>query len=567
MSTEVNRILLLIGLFVTGYMLVLAWERDAVAAMDAAAVAAASPLGDEPASATGGVPKMSGPDTDALDVPDVVIDVGGAGAVAPPPQTGVGAEGEGLTLIEVQTDLYHILINPTGGDIVQADLKAYPVSLRSHSQPIRLLSQSADRLYIAQSGLRSAQGPDTRSERAVYSSRHTWVMPEGAEQLEVPLVWRSKDGVEVRKIFRFNRGSHQVEVLFDVANRSASPWQGNLFAQIKHDGRPAPSTQSSLGPKSYEGAAFTTPDDNYLKLDFEDLAETTFQAKTENGWVALLQHYFLSAWVPPAEETYNYYGLKVGQAYHVGLIGPNLSLVTGATGRYSALLYMGPKIQSDLAALAPHLDLAVDYGFLWWLAQPLFWLLEQVYSFTANWGLAIIGLTFVVKLILYPLSAMAYHSMANMRKLAPEMKRLQERHRNDRQKLSQEMMGFYRKEKINPLGGCFPILLQMPVFLALYWVLYESVELRQAPFMLWIDDLSIKDPYFVLPLLMGITMYTQQFLNPPIPDPIQARVIRMMPIVFTLFFLFFPSGLVLYWFTNNILSMAQQYWVNYQHQA
>ena len=568
MSAEAKRIILLVSLFVTGYLLVLAWDKDygdGAASNDAAQTEglAAPP----PAGADG---------LDLSAVPGATAPAGGGAAVDVPafevagtaPNTPSREAAGNPNLIEVQTDLYHLWINPTGGDIVRVDLKAYPVSLTKPDTPIRLLNDAPGKIYIAQSGLRSDQGPDARSGRATYqSSQNSWTMSADSNQLEVPLVWRSAEGLSVRKVFRFQRGAHKIQVEFTVDNAGKTPWTGNLFAQIKHGGQPAPGAQSSLGPQSYEGAAFTTTDDRYHKLDFEDLAETPFQADVTGGWVALLQHYFLSAWVPAATEPHHYYGNHTGRAYHVGLVGPSLRLAEGEQGSYNVALYAGPKIQAVLAELAPHLELAVDYGFLWWLAQPLFWLMNQIHSWVGNWGVAIILLTLIVKLILYPLSAMAYHSMANMRKLAPVMKRLQEQHREDRQKLSQEMMAFYRKEKVNPLGGCFPILLQMPVFLALYWVLYESVELRQAPFTLWIEDLALKDPYFVLPILMGLTMYLQQFLNPPIPDPIQARVIRMMPIIFTAFFLFFPSGLVLYWFINNLLSMAQQYWVNYQHKA
>ena len=279
----------------------------------------------------------------------------------------------------------------------------------------------------------------------------------------------------------------------------------------------------------------------------------------------MLQHYFLTAWVPAGEGEHVYRGrARNDGTYLVEFVAPTTTIAAGATGVVGAALYIGPKIQEDLEALAPYLNLTVDYGVLWWIAAPLFSLLDLIHGFVANWGLAIILLTFVIKLLLYPLSAAAYQSMANLRKVAPEMKRLQERYADDKQKLQQEMMEFYRKEKVNPLGGCLPMLLQMPVFLALYWVLYEAVELRQAPFVLWIDDLADLDPFFVLPLIMGASMYFQQTLSPPPPDPMQAKVLKFTPVMFTGLFLFFPAGLVLYWVVNNLLSIAQQWYITRQ---
>jgi YidC/Oxa1 family membrane protein insertase len=317
------------------------------------------------------------------------------------------------------------------------------------------------------------------------------------------------------------------------------------------------------------GAAFTTAESRYEKVDFDDLDDAPFSLSQAGGWLAMLQHYFLSAWVPSAgDQTLRYSGRALGDGTYVAeFVQPQVTVPAGTTADFEAVLYVGPKAQARLEALAPNLSLTVDYGFLWWIAVPLFQLLELLNHLVHNWGLAIILLTLTVKLLLYPLSAAAYRSMANMKKFAPEMRRLQELHSDNRQKLSEEMMALYKKEKINPMGGCLPMLLQMPVFLALYWVLYESVELRQAPFLFWIQDLAAIDPYFVLPLLMGATMYFQQTLNPPPPDPMQARVMKLMPVMFTVLFLFFPSGLVLYWLTNNVLSIAQQWWITRQIEA
>lgn len=573
MSFDIKRIALLLGLFGMGYWIVLTWEKDYGDASQTTQTA--TPPGT-PSTTPSGAPSTTVGSEGSLgaldlvappgnqagsDVPDVVLDAPAGQALATPSAASTS------DWVSVETPLYRLWIDLHGGDIVRADLKQFPISLNQPDLPIALLDLNQRRTYIAQSGLRSEQGPDSSSSRPLYrSAQRDWVMAEDEAAFEVALLWSSKDGVQVQKIYRLHRDQYQIQTRFEVRNDSQQTWRGHLFAQIKHDGKSSSvESDTGLGPRPYQGTAFTTDDDNYLKLDFDDLAEQKFQADVEGGWVSVLQHYFLSAWVPQDTKTYRYYGQQQssGGNYLVGLIGPEVSAAAGG-GRalFEATLYIGPKIQSDLAALAKHLDLAVDYGFLWWLAQPLFWLMALLQSWVGNWGLAIVLLTLIVKLVLYPLSAAAYKSMANMRRVAPELKRLQSLHEGDRQKLSQAMMGLYKREKINPMGGCFPMLLQMPVFLALYWVLYESVELRHAPLIFWIQDLAAKDPYFVLPILMGITMYLQQTLNPPVPDPMQARVLQFMPIVFTVFFLFFPSGLVLYWLTNNVLSIAQQYWIN-----
>jgi YidC/Oxa1 family membrane protein insertase len=307
----------------------------------------------------------------------------------------------------------------------------------------------------------------------------------------------------------------------------------------------------------------TTSESRYEKLEFDDLDEDgTYRVVVEGGWMAFLQHYFLSAWVANQEEANNYYGQRrTDGTYVFGYTGPLKTIASGGQGDWRTQFYAGPKDQKRLEEIAPNLNLTVDYGFLWWLAVPLFYVLDWLYAFAGNWGVAIILLTVLVKIVLYPLSAASYKSMANMRRVAPQMKRLQERYADDRQKLSQEMMNLYKKEQVNPLGGCLPMLLPMPIFIALYWVLFESVELRQAPFFLWINDLAAMDPYFILPLLMGGSMYLTQLLSPAVGDPMQVRMMKMMPIMFTVLFLFFPAGLVLYWLVNNVLGVAQQWYV------
>ena len=361
----------------------------------------------------------------------------------------------------------------------------------------------------------------------------------------------------------FEADSHLIDVRYDVTNLDQQPKTMRMLSQIKRDRLP-PSTDETvpLAPSPYLGGALTTAENNYEKIDFDDIDEGSYQATTTGGWMAFLQHYFLTAWVAPENQTTSYHARKTSEGYYLfGFTGQNQTISSGQKGTWTARFYAGPKDQVKLEEIAPHLNLTVDYGFLWWIAIPLFKALTFFHDIVGNWGLAIILLTLLVKALLAGFSAKGYRSMANMRRVAPAMKRLQERYANDREKLSKEMMALYQKEGANPLGSCLPMLLPMPVFLALYWVLLESVELRQAPFIFWIEDLAAMDPYFILPLLMGASTYLMQALNPQVGDPMQVRMMKLMPILFTVLFLFFPAGLVLYWLINNLLSLAQQTYV------
>ncbi|MBQ0756896.1 MAG: membrane protein insertase YidC, partial [Amphritea sp.] len=364
--------------------------------------------------------------------------------------------------------------------------------------------------------------------------------------------------------FRFTPGSYIITQEYVVNNGSAENWQGKLFGQIKRDSSDDPSQTTDMGMQSFLGAVFSTTEDAYEKLSFDDMTEANFKKVSPDGWVAMSQHYFLSAWIPAPGAEYTYSSRVSGGKYIAGFVSPEIDLAPGETKTVSANFYAGPKISELLEEAAPDLELTVDYGILWFIASPLAWLLKAIHNIVGNWGVAIIGITIVVKALLFQVNAKAFKSMAKMRKFGPEMKRLKELYGDDRQKMSQSMMELYKKEKINPLGGCLPIVAQMPVFIALYWVLLESVELRHAPFALWIHDLSVMDPYFLLPILMGATMFIQQLLNPTPPDPMQAKIMKMLPIMFTFFFLWFPAGLVLYWLVNNVLSITQQYIINKQ---
>ncbi|MGB2516382.1 MAG: membrane protein insertase YidC, partial [Pseudomonadales bacterium] len=439
------------------------------------------------------------------------------------------------------------------------DLMQYLKEMDNPDVPFNLLQQSASHTYVAQSGLVGIHGTDAVS-RPVYSVKQpTFTMGDDEDSLDVTLSFTDQYGAQIDKIYTFTRGSHIIKLTYKVNNQSSQPWSANLFGQLKRDRAPDPTQSSGMGMAAYLGSAFSLTDEKYKRIDFDDMDEENLKATTKGGWVAMLQHYFVSAWVPNAEQEHNYSTRVSNGNYIAGFVSPAMTLQPGQQGVTSAQLYVGPKIQEDLEAISEDLDLVVDYGWLWWIAQPLFWLLNTLYGFVGNWGVAIILVTLCVKAFFFYPSAVSYRSMAKMRALAPEIAKLKERHGDDRQKMSQGMMELYKREKANPLSGCFPILIQMPVFIGLYWMLMESVELRHAPFWLWITDLSVLDPYFVLPVLMGVTMFAQQLLNPTPPDPMQAKIMKMLPLIFTFFFLWFPAGLVLYWVVNNILSIAQQY--------
>lgn len=567
---EVQRILLLLGIAVVAYLLVRAWVNDAEALREAEADQLQStPLSSEQASASPEDPSSSETfDLDAdspieatenvetnTDIPDTSLLPTGQQAVVARSQDSISR-----ALIKITTPLYYAWIDPVGGDIVGWKLIAYPISLKEPDTPMTLLDRRIDRTYIAQSGLMGRDGHDKPGDRPVYSaSRDEWTLDEGT--LRIPLTFQ-QNGIEVTKSFEFYADRYDVDVSFDVHNASSQGFEANLFAQLKRDGGPADGkTGGFIRPPAYVGAAVTTDSKHYKRLKFNDIDKKAYQESVSGGWVAILQHYFLSTWIPSQNDNHRYFGSKDQQGnYRFGFIGPTRVIAPGTSGSLGAKLYVGPKHQDVLEGLAPHLALTVDYGFFWWLSVPMFKVLDWIHSMVRNWGVAIILMTILIKSVLFPLSQMSYKSMAKMRKLSPQIKRLQERFGGDRQRMGQEMMSLYQKEKTNPLAGCFPMLLQMPVFFALYWVLIESVELRHAPFLLWIRDLSAMDPLFVLPILNAGAMFLMQRLNPPMPDPMQQRVMMMMPIMFGAICLFMPAGLVLYWLVNSLYSMAHHYW-------
>ena len=548
---EIQRVVLLIGMAATAYLLILAWNEDMEAAK-VPTVYSDAPLmvQEEPVAALNAV-EADEFASENSDIPP-----------ATPSDSFVVSEPEDLSsrLVKVETPALLVWIDLKGGDIVRVQLPTYPVTLEEPDTPFLLMDQSATRTYIAQSALIGADGIDRSGERPLYSAPSTnLVLNDGGELTLQTTV----DGVKVTKTFVFEADSHLIDVRYDVTNLDQQPKTMRMLSQIKRDRLP-PSTDETvpLAPSPYLGGALTTAENNYEKIDFDDIDEGSYQATTTGGWMAFLQHYFLTAWVAPENQTTSYHARKTSEGYYLfGFTGQNQTISSGQKGTWTARFYAGPKDQVKLEEIAPHLNLTVDYGFLWWIAIPLFKALTFFHDIVGNWGLAIILLTLLVKALLAGFSAKGYRSMANMRRVAPAMKRLQERYANDREKLSKEMMALYQKEGANPLGSCLPMLLPMPVFLALYWVLLESVELRQAPFIFWIDDLAAMDPYFILPLLMGASTYLMQALNPQVGDPMQVRMMKLMPILFTVLFLFVPAGLVLYWLINNLLSLAQQTYV------
>lgn len=459
--------------------------------------------------------------------------------------------------VTVMTDVYHMRIGLRGAGIIKAELVKYPVSLDKPDQPLVLMDETNQLFFITQSGLLS--NDDSPNHGTVFhAASDSYSLSPDQTVLEVPFTWSSGDGLEVKKIFEFQRGSYQIGVRYEIANNRAQAWNGWLYSQLKRNN---PGSKRKLGSYSYTGSVLSSPDDRYQKISFDDISEQEIEEDISNGWVAMIQHYFVSALIPVDKTApYHFYTRALSDGnFAIGLRSPPITISQGGDQTVRETIYIGPKIQKDLEEIADGLELTVDYGLLWFLAKPLFWCLSSLHNITHNWGWAIILLTIFLKVVFYPLSAAGYRSMANMRKVQPRLVSIRERYKDDKARLNQAMMQLYKEEKINPFGGCFPILVQIPVFMALYWVLLETVEMRQAGFLFWIRDLSSPDPFYVLPLLMGITMFISQKLNPAPLDPIQAKVMQVLPVVFTIFFAFLQSGLVLYSVVNSTLSIAQQW--------
>ena len=549
MPIEQLRTMLIIGLVLVSFLIWQAWQEDYGPRQVPLDPSTSAPAPDVPADVPTSPPLTAS--SDAVPVAGDVPGVPGQGE-APP------AVGATDSLVRVRTDLIDLTIDTDGGTLRELKLLAHAESVDDLGKPFTLLSPSGRDIFLVQTGLvGNEQAPTHRTP--FEPTRRDHVLADGQDTLVVPMSWRSEDGLEVTKRFILERDSYVVRVEHEVRNTSAQPWSARMYGQLHRN--EVPREGGLFSTYTYTGGVLSQPEKPYQKIDFDDMASADLSATYRGGWVAMIQHYFAAAVVPPQDSENHFYTKALGNArFVIGTMGPAQAIAPGASGTFALDVYAGPKIQERLQPLAQHLERTVDYGWLWFIAEPLFFALRWINGFTGNWGFSIIILTLCVKALFFHLSAASYKSMARMRKLQPRIMQLRERYAADKARMNQAMMEMYKTEKINPLGGCLPILVQIPVFIALYWVLLESVELRHSPFVLWITDLSDYDPYFVLPLLMGASMFVQQRLNPTPPDPIQAKVMMMLPIVFTFLFLFFPSGLVLYWFVNNLLSIAQQ-WV------
>ncbi|WP_105745682.1 membrane protein insertase YidC [Cronobacter dublinensis] len=479
---------------------------------------------------------------------------------------GVPASGQGK-LITVKTDVLSLTINTRGGDIEQALLLTYPKELGS-SEPFQLLETTPNFVYQAQSGLTGRNGPDNPNNnegRPLYNvDSDTYVLADGQNELLIPMTFTDAAGNTFTKTFALKRGQYAVYVGYNVKNAGTQPLEVATFGQLKQtidlpSHRDTGSNNFAL--HTFRGAAYSTPDEKYEKYKFDTIADDeNLNVSAKGGWVAMLQQYFATAWVPANNGTNNFYTANLGNGVAaIGYKSAPVQVQPGQTAALASTLWVGPEIQDKMAAVAPHLDLTVDYGWLWFISQPLFKLLKWIHSFLGNWGFSIIAITFIVRGVMYPLTKAQYTSMAKMRLLQPKIQAMRERLGDDKQRMSQEMMALYKAEKVNPLGGCFPLLIQMPIFLALYYMLMGSVELRHAPFALWIHDLSAQDPYYILPILMGATMFFIQKMSPTtVTDPMQQKIMTFMPVIFTVFFLWFPSGLVLYYIVSNLVTILQQ---------
>lgn len=534
----------LILLFIFGFSLLMlweAWERDH------------RPKPPAPTAATAPAAPAAAPSAPSASTPPP-----GAPGAAAVPSAAAAAKGE---IVRVRTDLVEAEIDSVGATLRRLELFKHKDS-NDPSKDFVLLGPAHQ--YQAQSGVTGAEGPNHRTGwRVVPGERE---LRPGEESLNVRFSAENPQGLEVEKIYTFRRNSYVVDVTLQVYNKTASAASVYTYFQITHDGKPDGnhnSVAASFGAQSFTGYAVYSEEHKFQKVSPGDIdkgkADGDFVHQAKDGWLAFVQHYFVSAWLLPNGLPREYAIEKRQDGSYAGRAVVPLSVAPGATTAVTVPLYSGPQEKQRLQAAAPGLDLVVDYGWLTIIAWPLFWLLQKLHALTGNWGVAIILLTVLIKLLFFPLSAASYKSMAKMKLITPRLTKLREMYANDRQKMNQAMMELYRTEKINPLGGCFPIVVQIPVFIALYWVLLGAIELRNAPFILWIRDLSALDPYFVLPILMTVTMVLQTRMNPKPPDPVQAKVMQFMPFIFSIFFFFFPAGLVLYWLVNNILSILQQW--------
>jgi len=542
------RLLLFFALAVVLLMIYQAWVQDY------------GPVTAQPTQVTETAPAKSGDGAIPAGVPDA------APTTAPPPsatpsalvsQDSAAADG----VIKVETDLLRAEISLRGGSVTSVWLKDYAATTDDPETKFRLFKPEPPNMFIAQSGILGSEKDLLPTHEAMFTSaQSSYALKPGDDTLQIELLWSHPSGVEVSKRYGFKRGSYLISAAQEVRNNTGSPLAARAYNQLQRTELHDPNQSSFV--YTYTGGVYYSPEDKYEKVSFDNMRSQKLERQVTDGWIAMIQHYFLGAWIPPRSVPETFYTNVLGDSrYIIGSYSDPVTIASGASHSFGSDLFAGPKLQDTLASIAPGLELAVDYGWLTIIAEPIFWLLDKIHSLVGNWGWAIIILTILIKAAFYKLSETSYKSMAKMRQFTPRLQALKDRYGDDKQRLNQAMMEIYKKEKINPLGGCLPIVVQIPVFIALYWVLLESVELRHAPFALWIQNLSAPDPYFVLPLIMGVSMFIQQKLNPAPPDPIQAKVMMSLPFVFTVFFAFFPSGLVLYWVVNNLLSIAQQWYI------
>ena len=559
------RPMLFMGLLVLSYLMYVEWQKD---------------YGVKPQSQP--VTEVANSTLDALPVPGSTGAVPDAGDLPTPDAGLAGSSKEEIPqpvmtgsseLLSVTTDVLDVKIDLVGGTVVSAKLLNYPVDFDVPGIKVDLFKSAGPELFIAQSGLLSrASAPNHTSTYSTDTMSYS--LGETADEIRVPLIWTDDNGIQVTKTLTFKRGKYDIGVRHTLSNQSGETWSGSRYDQLQRsiladrdDGG-----FTNPGRYSFYGIGFYSPDEKFEKVDFEDVANEPYQRSFSDGWLSMVQHYFFSAWIPPKTEINTYstqvYAPNGFPRYIARAVSPMTEVAPGASHEFESRLYVGPKLQDEIEEVAPGLGHTVNYGIFTVFSKPLFWLLSNIHDVVGNWGWAIVLLTVLIKLLFFKLTEAQYRSMARMRKLQPRIEQLKERYGDDRQRMSQAMMEMYKTEKVNPLGGCLPILVQIPIFIALYWVLLESVELRQAPFILWIDNLTARDPYFVLPVLNAAFMMMTQRLTPTAGmDPMQRKIMQFMPIGFSFMFAFFPAGLVLYWATNAGLSLAQQWYITRKIEA
>ncbi|MBK5968999.1 MULTISPECIES: membrane protein insertase YidC [Thiorhodovibrio] len=552
------RLILILAFAGVLFMIYSAWVQDygpLVPGTTATAPSpAASPSSLNAASSDDSLPKPTLPD----DAPAVATDPASSSATA--------ADSPRLSPITVETDVLRAQISPQGATIENLWLLNYAATAEKPDDKFQLLKDLPPNMFIVQSGLLGQPQSAFPTHETIFSAEaDSYRLDADQDEQVVTFRWGNASDIEVVKTYRFTRGSYLVKASQEIINHTDSPVSLRAYQQLQRSPQ-TEANQPKFVARTYTGGVYYGPEVKYKKEDFKEMTKQPLDEQITGGWIAMIQHYFLAAWVPPESLPQTFYTKVIGKndpdpRYIIGQYSPPVTLAPGEQHAFEDQLFIGPKLADRLAKVAPGLHLAVDYGWLTILAEPIHWVLSWIHKLVGNWGWSIILLTILIKAAFYKLSETSYKSMAHMRKLTPRMKALKDRYGDDKERLNQAMMELYKKEKINPLGGCLPILVQIPVFIALYWVLLESVELRHAPFIFWLDNLTAPDPYYILPLIMGVSMFAQQKLNPPPPDPMQEKIMLALPVVFTVFFAFFPSGLVLYWTVNNLLSIAQQWYI------